>query len=266
MWGIDSHGYVDNHLNCRLLDLLILQTARQHPASSPEAPTPGPEAPPLRHRLDPDVVSILRDFVAAQRAPGTRAKYEEYLRDFLRAVNVRSVAELVAVEPARIVDYRNQLQDRSLSPSTINGRLAAVRGMFGRLLKERRIAGNPADSELVPGLQVSDVSRTEGLTVDEVNAILSTCNGTLAGLRDRALLMTLFYEGLRRSEASKLRYRDVSTKRGLLEIRDAKNNPYATIRLRLLLHLLQAIHGRGLVLVRFLASGSSPAAIFGRRG
>src|SRR5579859_6871697 len=200
-------------------------------AASAEAAIPTPEAP-ARHRLDPDVESALRDFVAAQRAPGTRAKYEEYLRDFLQAADVRSVAELVAVEPAQVVDYRNRLQDRSLSPSTINGRLAAVRGMFGRLLKERKVAGNPADSQLVPGLQVSDVSRTEGLTVDEVNEILATCDGTLAGLRDRALLMTLFYEGLRRSEASKLRYRDVSTKRGLLEIRDAKNNPYATIRLR----------------------------------
>lgn len=201
-------------------------------AASSEASSPSPEAPTPRHRLDPDVESALRDFVAAQRAPGTRAKYEEYIRDFLQAQNVHSMAELVAVEPAQIVNYRNRLQDRSLSPSTINGRLAAVRGMFGRLLKERKIAGNPADPQLVPGLQVSDVSRTEGLSVDEVNQILSTCNGTLAGLRDRALLMTLFYEGLRRSEASKLRYRDVSTKRGLLEIRDAKNNPYATIRLR----------------------------------
>src|SRR5471032_1049736 len=44
--------------------------------------------------------------------------------------------------------------------------------------------------------------------------------------------MTLYYPGLRRSEASKLHYRDLVTRRGLLEVRDAKNNPYETIRLR----------------------------------
>ena len=181
---------------------------------------------------DPGLEELLRDFIGAQRAPGTRAKYQEYLGDFLQVASLRNPAELLAVKPAQIIDYRNNLQDRGLSPSTINGRLAAVRGLFGRLLQERRIAGNPADSGLVPGLQVSDVSRTEGLAIDEVNAVLSTCDGTLQGLRDRALLMTLYYEGLRRSEASKLRYRDISTKRGLLEIRDAKNNPYGTIRLR----------------------------------
>ena len=46
------------------------------------------------------------------------------------------------------------------------------------------------------------------------------------------MLLTLYYQGLRRSEASKLRYRDLTTKRGLLEMRDAKNNPSETIRLR----------------------------------
>ena len=44
--------------------------------------------------------------------------------------------------------------------------------------------------------------------------------------------MTLYYEGLWRSEASKLNWRDLTTRRGLLEIRDAKGGPYETIRLR----------------------------------
>lgn len=182
--------------------------------------------------LDGDLEDTLRDFVAAQRAPGTRLKYEEYLRHFFRACDLRSLDEVCRVEPAQVVDYRNGLQERSLSPSTINGRLVAVRGFFGRLYKAKLIAGNPADADFVPGLQVSDVSRTEGLSVDEVNAILATCDGTLLGLRDRALLLTLFYQGLRRSEASKLRYRDISTRKGLLEIKDSKNNPYSTIRLK----------------------------------
>src|SRR5579863_2606347 len=130
------------------------------------------------------------------------------------------------------IEYRNALQSRGLSPSTINGRLVAIRGLLGRLFKSGEIPGNPADADLVPGLQVSAVSRTEGLSEDEVKAIIGTCDGTLRGLRDRALLMTLFYEGLRRSEASNLRYRDITTKKGLLEVKGAKNNPYDTIRLR----------------------------------
>jgi len=79
---------------------------------------------------------------------------------------------------------------------------------------------------------VSDVSRTEGLLVDEVKAMLATCPGnTLIGLRDRSLLMTLFYQGLRRSEASKLDWRDITTKRGLLEVRQAKTSAYDVVRI-----------------------------------
>ncbi len=183
-------------------------------------------------RLDPELRDALDEYVAAQRAPGTRAKYEGYLRDYLKWAGILSLEELIHVEPAQVVAYRNALQARGLANATVNGRLTAVRGLFGKLLVERRVAGNPADSAFVKGLRVSDVSRTEGLSVDEVKAILAGCDGTLRGLRDRAILVTMFYQGLRRSEVSKLRYRDLTTRKGLLEVKGAKTSPYETIRLR----------------------------------
>jgi integrase/recombinase XerD len=136
------------------------------------------------------------------------------------------------VPTVEIVRYRNALQKDQRSPATINQRLVALRGLFGRLLKQGRVARNPADAELVSGLRTSDVSKTEGLTLDEIERMVASCDGTLAGLRDRAILLTLYYQGLRRSEASKLNYRDLVTRRGLLEVRDAKNNPNDTVRLR----------------------------------
>jgi site-specific recombinase XerD len=207
-------------------------THERHPdLEIPEAPASSPADQELELALD--LRDTLRGFTNAQRAPRTRHEYEKYLRDFVRWARIRTRVELVGTTSDQVIEYRNALQARGLSPSTINGRLVAVRGLFGRLFKAGDIPGNPADPDLVPGLQVSDVSRTEGLSEEEVQAIIATCDGTLRGLRDRALLMTLFYEGLRRSEASKLRYRDITTKKGLLEVKGAKNNPYDTIRLRL---------------------------------
>jgi site-specific recombinase XerD len=200
------------------------------PRPSP-APPPAAAANPDRPH-DGDLEAEIRAFVAAQRAPGTRTKYDEYIRDFLSSADIRSLGELLQVEPVQVVDYRNRLQAKGLSNATVNGRLTAVRGIFGRLYAANKVAGNPADTKLVKGLLISDVSRTEGLSVDEAKDILDTCDGTLRGLRDRALLMTLFYQGLRRSEASKLRYRDLTTRRGLLEVKGAKTSPYDTIRLR----------------------------------
>ena len=215
-----------------------------------EAPAPkAPPAPPADARPDtgetpsgapgdgPPVVSgelgaVVRRFVESQRAAGTRAQYAKDLGYFLSAVGIASFEKLLSVTSDQVIGYRNGLQKRGLAAATINGRLAAVRGLFVALLLEGRIAGNPADPKLVRSLQTSDLSRTEGLTPDEVKKILATCDGTLRGMRDRALLLALFYQGLRRSEASKLRYRDLTTKRGLLEVKGAKNNPYATIRLK----------------------------------
>lgn len=209
---------------------MVMSTLRDPEASVPDAtapPLPAPDA-----AWAPDLRAAVKAFTSAQPAPRTRVEYEKVLRGFFQVLGIRTLGDLFAVTSDQVVDYRNGLQARGLAAATINTRLAAVRGIFGRLLVERRIAGNPADPELVPGMPVSDVSRTEGLQVDDVRQILSTCDGTLRGLRDRALLMTLFYQGLRRSEVSKLRYRDLTTRRGLLEVKGAKNNPYDTIRLR----------------------------------
>lgn len=186
---------------------------------------------PARRR-DPELARLVDAYVESRTTLNTRLAYELALQDFLRAQKIQDAGLLLAVRADQVVRYRNALEKRGLAPSTINQRLAAVRGLYRRMLKEGRIQHNPADPELVEGLQVSDVSRTEGLTVDEVGQVLATCDGTLRGLRDRALILTLFYQGLRRSEASKLCYRDITTRRGLLEVKGAKNNPYDTIRLR----------------------------------
>jgi len=203
-------------------------------AASPPDPAfqpPGqPEYP--ANALDGPLEAEIRNFVAAQRAPGTRTKYEEYVRDFISTAGITTLEGFVQIESVQVIDYRNRLQAKGLSNATVNGRLTAVRGLFGQLYAAKKVPGNPADPKLVKGLLLSDVSRTEGLTVQEAKAILDTCDGTLRGLRDRALLMTLFYQGLRRSEASKLRYRDLTSRRGLLEVKGAKTSPYDTIRLR----------------------------------
>src|SRR5437870_1531511 len=97
------------------------------PKPAPPAPAADPSgeaAAPVK--LEGELESALRDFVAAQRAPGTRLKYEEYVRDFFPAADLRTMGEIRCVEPAQVVDYRNRLQERGLSPSTINGRLVAV--------------------------------------------------------------------------------------------------------------------------------------------
>jgi len=197
------------------------------PAAKSEEGTAPPAAP-----IPPEVRALVDAFVDSRTTENTRLAYRKALEDFIAATGVSTHAELFALPSTDLVKYRNALQKKKLAPAAINQRLVAVRGLFRRLLKEGKLQHNPADPELVQGFKVSEVSKTEGLTLEEVERMVATCDGTLEGLRDKALLMTLYYQGLRRSEASKLNYKDLVTRRGLLEIRDAKNNPYDTVRLR----------------------------------
>jgi integrase/recombinase XerD len=192
------------------------------------------DAPSLSAEIsrDPALAALLTEYIESQGAENTRRAYRTALEEFLQSSKIATADAFLATEAADVAGYRNGLQRRKLSAATINQRLAAIRGLFRRLMKLGRIERNPADPELVPGLRASQESRTEGLALEDLGRMLETCDGTLRGLRDRAILLTLFFEGLRRSEASKLNYRDVSTRRGLLEVRDAKNNPYDTVRLR----------------------------------
>jgi len=196
----------------------------QDPADGSLPAKPLPKDKPLRDLID--------EFVESRSAANTRLAYRKALDDFLARTGIATLTAFLAVPTAQIVRYRNSLQKDQRSPATINQRLVALRGLFGRLLKKGRVARNPADAELVGGLRTSEVSKTEGLALDEIERMVASCDGTLGGLRDKALLLTLYYQGLRRSEASDLNYRDLVSRRGLLEIRRAKKSHYDTVRLR----------------------------------
>ena len=60
------------------------------------------------------------------------------------------------------------------------------------------------------------------LTREEVLALVEGCNCGSSGLRDRALIVTLYRTGLRISEALGLRLHDVDLERGTLRVRGTK--------------------------------------------
>jgi site-specific recombinase XerD len=109
-----------------------------------------------------------------------------------------------------VLRYRLDLESRSLSASTINLRLAAV----------RRLAFEAADTgllspELAAGIQRVKSAKKVGvrlgnwLTVEQCKALLhATDTSSLRGRRDKAVLAILLGCGLRRAEVAKLQLRD----------------------------------------------------------
>ncbi len=110
---------------------------------------------------------------------------------------------------------------RPLTIGTQHGFLAPLKTWFSWLARENHILYNPT-SELVLPRQPRRLPRSI-LNVQEVEAILAAADHTTpAGLRDRALLETLYSTGLRRQEAASLALYDIDANRRLVFVREGK--------------------------------------------
>jgi integrase/recombinase XerD len=118
--------------------------------------------------------------------------------------------------------YRGK-DNRKLTIRTQHVRLTAVRSFFSWLSRYKHILYNPA-SELEMPRSEYRLPRSI-LNHQEVEQVMRQVdfNDPMA-LRDRAILETLYSTGMRRSELCHLNIRDLDSDRGLVMIRQGKNN------------------------------------------
>lgn len=182
-------------------------------------------------QVGPDVAEYIDRFLEAKTAANTRRAYRCALLEFLDGA--RGMEDLVKVQPDEIVAHRNNLRAAGAEPTTVNARLCAIRGFFRSLKARGIVQNNPAEAELVPGYRVTDVSKANGLTPEELRALLATCDDSLMGLRDRAILHVGVIEGLRRSEISALNLDSIQKdgEHRILVLRDTKGGHMAKIKL-----------------------------------
>jgi integrase/recombinase XerD len=110
---------------------------------------------------------------------------------------------------------------RALTLGTQVHNLAAIRAWFKWMSREHHILGNPAAELIVPTLPRS-LPRSVP-SVQEVEAMLAEARpDTAAGLRDRALLETVYATGIRRKEVAGVGVFDVDLGRGVLQVRHGK--------------------------------------------
>jgi integrase/recombinase XerD len=102
-----------------------------------------------------------------------------------------------------------------LSPTSTARLVAAVRGFYRFLAVGGRLAENPADDLQAPR---TFAALPHFLSIDEVDALIAAPDlSTPKGLRDRALIETLYATGLRVSELVGLRLTDVRLAEGYVQ-------------------------------------------------
>jgi site-specific recombinase XerD len=149
----------------------------------------------------------------------TRRAYQNDLKDFMRFTGIVSPEEFRIVTRAHLIAWRKDLEGRGCADATIRRKLAAVSSLFEYLCERNAVVHNP-----VKGVKRPKANSNEGLTPalsDEQARLLlnAPTDSTLKGTRDRAILATLLYHGLRREELCTLKVRDLHQRQGVLHFR-----------------------------------------------
>jgi site-specific recombinase XerD len=113
------------------------------------------------------------------------------------------------VKPADVLAWVHGIgrSGRTPSSTTVGARIACLSSFFRFLIRMGLLGGNPCDAVERPRA-IQSVAR--GYGADEVRRLLAVVPDTVAGRRDRAILLTLVLTGRRRTEVISLRAGDLS--------------------------------------------------------
>lgn len=149
----------------------------------------------------------------------TRRAYENDVGEFSAFMGIRRPAELRTIDRAHVIAWRKELERSELAPSSIRRKLSALSSLFDYLCERNSVAGNPVDGVKRPAANGNEGS-TPALGDAQVRRLLaSPPEDTLKGKRDRAILATLLYHGLRREELCMLRVKDLQSRGGVSHFR-----------------------------------------------
>lgn len=133
----------------------------------------------------------------------------------------RDVTKPVLERYQKTLFYARKDDGSPLTFATQAARLIFLKQYFKWLTRENYLLGNPASGIDVP--KVEKRLPKHILTDSEAEAILLQPDVTTPlGIRDRALLETLYSTGVRRSELGRLRLQDLDLERGTVIVRQGK--------------------------------------------
>jgi len=156
-------------------------------------------------------------------SPLTITSYKSAFKRFLEFLDERGVPpKLQNVTTSVVRQYVASLSQAGYAPSTVGRRVASLKSVFNYLCNCEYVIGNP----LAP---VSMPKRKRGiptyLSPEECRRLLDATNQNhycLLAFRDKAILGTFIYTGIRRGELLSLRLGDIDFDARTLTVRDGK--------------------------------------------
>ena len=149
----------------------------------------------------------------------TRRAYKLDVGEFSQFLGLKRPEEFRTVNRAHVIAWRDLLERRDLSPPTIRRKLSALSSLYEYLCERNAVLGNPVDGVKRPMVSSNEGS-TPALSDAQARRLLEApAEDTLKGVRDRAIIATLLYHGMRRKELCSLKVKDLQSRQGVIHFK-----------------------------------------------
>lgn len=162
-----------------------------------------------------ELTQSIEGFLLDQRSEHTRRAYGKDLKRFVQFLLQRKLERgIEKLDRTVLIAYKDSLLSEGLEHTSIDRHLATLRSFFRWLVDDGILEKSPAEG--VRFLNPRKLSSTQGFSDEEVKRLLALPNlHTRIGSQHYAILMLLFYCGLRRSELCSLRTSHLTQERGM---------------------------------------------------
>jgi integrase/recombinase XerD len=197
----------------------------------------------------------------------TISAYRRDLNEYVTFLETRGVTSPDAVTRDDVTAYIGGLRERGLAPSTVERRVAALKGFHKFLVREGITDNHPTARLPLPKVPER---LPEVVSIDDIDRLLGQPfpDGPV-GLRDRAMLETLYGCGLRVSELTGLDASDLDLSDGFIRVVGKGDKERIVPVAGMAIHALEAYlsHGRPYLRTkRSLGSADGSAVFLNARG
>ena len=179
-----------------------------------------------RNRLAPSsgYDTLLDDWLNRSRSPHTKRMYRSNIYGFFEFLAVDLTADTLALfllldshqAFELVTQYHGSLIARNLAPATINQKLAAIKSLVNYATQAGKCHYSLVN---IKAERLYSYRDTKGISIEEFKLMLATVDtNTIKGIRDRAILLLMWGNALRRSEVVNCNISDFDSTAGELVI------------------------------------------------
>jgi len=163
------------------------------------------------HEYSKEFLEYLSD--RKNMALNTITAYDHDVAEFSKFLSEKSGGSLKDASNTDIIAYLFKLKNSGKSAATVNRKTASLRTFYNYLLEQSYITANPTANIKSPKITRRE---PEYLSIADVDKLLSLPDGSIKGVRDRAILEILYATGIRVSEIIEANVEDVNLRMGFI--------------------------------------------------